>query len=146
MTDIEKNLPIKNKSNFFWKKISIYSSLGFHEGRPSYKKGLQPSKENIQHFKTRISPFSVFYGSFISFLPSCIRIQPTKLNCRSMRIRIQIRNTSNTYLKRFHSVCTYFSVHTNNWKAPGVSKRFSLTGESPSKETFEEFIEKQTLF
>jgi hypothetical protein len=34
------------------KKIAIYLSLGRHKGRPSYKRSLQPSEENIQHFKT----------------------------------------------------------------------------------------------
>jgi hypothetical protein len=36
---------------FLDKKIAIYLSLGLHKGRPSYRRG-QPSKENIQHFKT----------------------------------------------------------------------------------------------
>ncbi len=35
----------------FWSKVAIYSSLGLHKGRPSYSRSLQPSKENIQHFK-----------------------------------------------------------------------------------------------
>ncbi len=34
---------------FFWSKIAIYLSLGLHKGRPSYRRSLQPSKENIQH-------------------------------------------------------------------------------------------------
>ncbi len=38
--------------NFFSSKTTIYLSLGLHEGRPSYKRRLQLSKENIQHFKT----------------------------------------------------------------------------------------------
>ncbi len=36
----------------FNKKIAIYLSLGFHKGRPSYRRSLQRSNENIQHFKT----------------------------------------------------------------------------------------------
>jgi hypothetical protein len=36
---------------FFLSKIAIYLSLGLHKGRPSYRRSLQPSKENIQHFK-----------------------------------------------------------------------------------------------
>jgi hypothetical protein len=35
----------------FSTKIAIYLSLGLHKGRPSYRRSLQPSKENIQHFK-----------------------------------------------------------------------------------------------
>jgi hypothetical protein len=37
---------------FFWSKIAIYLSIGLHKGRPSYRRSLQSSKENIQHFKT----------------------------------------------------------------------------------------------
>ncbi len=32
----------------FWSKIAIYLYLGLHKGRPSYRRSLQPSKENIQ--------------------------------------------------------------------------------------------------
>jgi hypothetical protein len=38
-----------------YKKLSkntIYLSLGFHKGRPSCRRSLQPSNENIQLFKT----------------------------------------------------------------------------------------------
>ncbi len=37
---------------FFWSKTAIYLSLGLPKGRPSYRRSLQPSKENIQQFKT----------------------------------------------------------------------------------------------
>jgi hypothetical protein len=37
---------------FDFKKVAIYLSLGLPKGRPSYRRSLQPSKENIQHFKT----------------------------------------------------------------------------------------------
>jgi hypothetical protein len=33
-------------------KTTIYLSIGLHKGRPSYRRSLQSSKENIQHFKT----------------------------------------------------------------------------------------------
>jgi hypothetical protein len=32
-------------------KIAIFLSLGLRKGCPSYRRSLQPSKENIQHFK-----------------------------------------------------------------------------------------------
>jgi hypothetical protein len=35
----------------FGSKTTIYLSLGLHKGRPSYRRSLQPSKNNIQHFK-----------------------------------------------------------------------------------------------
>ncbi len=42
----EKNL------YFFGKKTAIYLSLGLHKGRTIYRRSLQPSEKNIQHFKT----------------------------------------------------------------------------------------------
>ena len=38
--------------NFVGSKTTIYLSLGLHKGRLSYRRSLQLSKENIQHFKT----------------------------------------------------------------------------------------------
>jgi hypothetical protein len=40
------------KYRIFFSKIAIYMSLGIHKGRSSYRRLLQPSKENIQHFNT----------------------------------------------------------------------------------------------
>ncbi len=61
---IVKNLLLKNLI-FFWSKIAIYLSLGLHKGRQSYRRSLQPSKENIKHFETLISwLFSIFVGHF----------------------------------------------------------------------------------
>jgi hypothetical protein len=48
---------IKNWKKFtagkkkFGSRTTTYPSLGFYKGRPSYKRSLQLSKENIQHFK-----------------------------------------------------------------------------------------------
>jgi hypothetical protein len=36
---------------FFGSKTTIYLTLGLQRGRPSYRRSLKPSKENIQHFK-----------------------------------------------------------------------------------------------
>jgi hypothetical protein len=51
-----KSLKKFNGENFLFiylSKLAIDLSLGLHKkGRPGYRKGLQPSKENIQHFKT----------------------------------------------------------------------------------------------
>ncbi len=55
------------------KKIAIYLSLGFHKRRPSYRGGLQPSKENINYFK-KWNLLAFFYVCG-SFLPSWIRIR-----------------------------------------------------------------------
>jgi hypothetical protein len=40
------------KKKFFESKTTIYLSLGLRKGRPSCKRSLQPSKENIQHCRT----------------------------------------------------------------------------------------------
>jgi hypothetical protein len=44
-----KNLKNTAKKNY--QKIAFYLSLCPHKGRPSYRRSLKPSKENIQHFK-----------------------------------------------------------------------------------------------
>ncbi len=59
-----ENLLVKS---YFDKKIVIYLSLGLHKGRPSYRRSLQPSKENIHHFKRwNLLAVSYFSGSFLS--------------------------------------------------------------------------------
>ncbi len=70
-------------------KIAIYLSLGLRKGRPSYRRSLQPSKENIQHLKWNILTF--FYFCFCgSFLRSWIQWPH--------RIRIQCVSGSTTLL------------------------------------------------
>jgi hypothetical protein len=48
----QKSKKINSWKIFLWSKTTIYLYLGLHKGRPSYKRSLQLSKENIQHFKT----------------------------------------------------------------------------------------------
>ena len=50
----EKKLQLNKKIKFFGSKTTIYLSvyLGLHKERPSYRRSLQLSKENIKHFKT----------------------------------------------------------------------------------------------
>jgi hypothetical protein len=38
--------------NFLDQKLQLTYSKASKKGRPSYRRSLQPSKENIQHFKT----------------------------------------------------------------------------------------------
>jgi hypothetical protein len=45
-----KNVQLKKKH--FGSKTTIYQSLGVHKRTPSYRRSLEPSNENIQHFKT----------------------------------------------------------------------------------------------
>ncbi len=67
------------KNSYFWPKIAIYLSECLQEGRPSYRKSLQPSEENIQRFKTWNSPpFFYFCGSF---LPAWIRNPDPRSQC-----------------------------------------------------------------
>jgi hypothetical protein len=87
---------------FFKSKTTIYISLGLHKGFPSYRRSLQPSKENIQHLKTW--NFLIFFYFCGSFLPSWIQIRTPEpdtdplplLNPDPIRIRIQ--NTANKAL------------------------------------------------
>jgi hypothetical protein len=60
-------------------------SLGLHKGR--YKRSLQLSKENTQHFKTR--NFLIFFYFCGSFLPSWIRI----LNIESSNTERGVQDT-----------------------------------------------------
>jgi hypothetical protein len=49
---LHKNVQLK-KSKFFDKKLQFtYPSVCRNKGRSSYRRSLQPSKENIQHFKS----------------------------------------------------------------------------------------------
>jgi hypothetical protein len=52
MTKNWKKFTADKKLNFFASKNTIYITLGLYKGRPSYRRSLQLSKENIQHFKT----------------------------------------------------------------------------------------------
>jgi hypothetical protein len=51
MTKKSKKLQKKKKKKL-GSKTTILLSLGLQKGRPSYRIILQPSKENMQHFKT----------------------------------------------------------------------------------------------
>ncbi len=74
MTKNWKKLQLKKNTFFITKNYNLpYLSLGLHRERPGYKRNLQFSKENIQHFKTW-NFLICFYFSW-SFLPSWIRIR-----------------------------------------------------------------------
>ena len=63
--------------------MAIYLSLGLHKGSSSYRRSLQLSKENIQHFKTAnfltffVGHFCLPGSGFGSAFP--MRIQPIKI-------------------------------------------------------------------
>ncbi len=73
MTKMWQKIPLKKEFIFFWLKIAIYFALCLHKGRPSCRRSLQPSKENIQHFK-KLNLFT-FFNFCELVLPSWIRIQ-----------------------------------------------------------------------
>jgi hypothetical protein len=69
-----KNWKLKYSWNFLyifsWSKIAVY--LGHHKERPSYRRSLQPSKENTSTSKMK---FINFFLRLWLILPSWIRIQ-----------------------------------------------------------------------
>jgi hypothetical protein len=65
--NLRKKIQLNLKKNLFVIKIAIYLSLYLHKGHPSYRRSLQPSKKNIQHFKQfkySNELFSIFEGHF----------------------------------------------------------------------------------
>jgi hypothetical protein len=50
---VEKKLEVERNVILFKIKIVIYLSVGLLKGRPSYRRSLQLSKENIQHLHTK---------------------------------------------------------------------------------------------
>ncbi len=59
----------KIEKNYNWKKLYQKLSLVLLKGRPSFRRSLQPSKENIQLFKTlNFITFLNFCGSFFALL------------------------------------------------------------------------------
>ncbi len=74
MTKNWKQITAEKKIKFFfWSKTAIYLSLGLHNERPSYRRSLQLSKEDMQYFKTWTLKKSFYFCG--SLLPSWIRIQ-----------------------------------------------------------------------
>jgi hypothetical protein len=49
--DNQKMKKQNTDEQFFLSQLAIYLSLGLHKGHLSYRRSLQPSKENIQHLK-----------------------------------------------------------------------------------------------
>ncbi len=82
----------------FRSKSTIYLSQGLQKGRPSFRRSLQPSKENSQNFKTW--NFLIFFYFYGSFFPSWIRIGiPDPLTwLYPDPIRIRIRNTARLFI------------------------------------------------
>ncbi len=71
-----KTIKILNLFIFFWSKIANYLCLSLHKGRPSQRRSLHPTRENIQHFETWNFSTSFFLFLWV-ILPSWIRIWNT---------------------------------------------------------------------
>ncbi len=83
------NLQLKKSQYFFWSKIAVYLSLGLHKGHQSYRRSLQPSKQNIQHFKTWNVFFLFLWAIFALLDPD----SPSQCGSGSSRSKsLQIRN------------------------------------------------------
>ncbi len=80
---------------FFLSKIAIYRylSLGLHKRRPSYRRSFQPSKENIQHFKTwKFCVFFLFLCVIFALLDPDPEFECGSGSGNSELMRIRIRN------------------------------------------------------
>ncbi len=67
--------------NNYWPKIANYLSRGHRKGRPKRRRSLQPSKEDMQHFKKlNLLTFYIFVGNFCP---------PGTGSVTGLRIRIQ---------------------------------------------------------
>ncbi len=83
--DDQKLKKINSWKKKFGSKTTIYLSLDLHKGRPSYRRSLQLSKENIQHSSTSkhdVLKFLCICGSYCS---------PGSGSGSGFRIRIRIR-------------------------------------------------------
>ncbi len=112
--NIEKSIQLK-KITFF--KIENYNIptvfLGLHKGRPSYRRSLQPIKENILHLKTW--KFLIF----LYFCVICALLDPdplTSLNPDPIRIRIR------TLFLKINAGCTSKRLETgqDSQKVSGI--------------------------
>ncbi len=92
-------------------KFAFYLSVDLHKGRQSYRRSIQLSKENIQHFKTW--NFLTFFYFCDSFLPSCILG-----HCRPTRIRIRNPVFLSHVVFSWYVVCDqYFFPICRRWNS-----------------------------
>ncbi len=124
---IQKNLQFEI---FF--SIKIYLSPGLHKGRPSYRRSLQPSKENIQHFKTW--KFFTFFYFCVSFLPSWIRIQQLKL------MQIRFRNPGSHSIQYAPEPLILYRSDWTNCSVPWGTFTWSSSKSSSRWDIFRIFL------
>ncbi len=102
--------------------LTIYLTLGLHKGSPSYKRSLQLSKENIQHFKTW--NFLIFSYFCRSLLPSWIRIRIQQL--KLMRIHADLDPDPQPWSHKYHTWVTCYAL--SNLNISSVEAQFESTG------------------
>ncbi len=101
-----KFIKFTGENKKIWSKITIYLSLGLHKGRPSYRRTLQLSKENIQHFKTlNFLLFIFFWGPF---LPFWIRIRISKLQKKLSALKREHPTIQNMKFLKFFIFLWFF--------------------------------------
>ncbi len=107
----------------FWSKIATwtYLSLGLLKGHPSYRRSLQPSKENIQRFqKWNSLPFFLFlwagYPDFPAKLPS-----------------ILLKFPPHTKQTPFATQCSKFKYDARNGEISYVLVNFSTSAKCHKK-------------
>jgi hypothetical protein len=99
----------KKKFGFYF---SIYLSLGHHKERPSYRRSLQPSAENIQPFKTEKNRMRIRIRIWIQIRKSVVRIwvSVSVPKChRSTILALGILSRIRSLIRILMQICTYVS-------------------------------------
>ncbi len=65
----QKFKKITAEKKYFFHQSAIYLSLGLSKERPSYRRSIQTSKENIQHFKTWNYLIFFYFCTVVYFCP-----------------------------------------------------------------------------
>ncbi len=118
---------------FFWSKIAFYLSLGLYKGRPDYRRSLQLSNDNIQHFK---SYFSILRCQCCgSASRSCLSFWYGSWPGSNPPIRIRICNTGFTqeYCAEFRllfelTVSKIRFTYSSNYEANQIKLILSIIG------------------
>ncbi len=100
--DDQKLEKISSWNFFFQSKIATFLSLGLNKGCPSYSRSRQPSKENIQHFKTCNLNFFLFLWVIFALLDpdplTWLNPDPIRIRSRNTGILWLFSTPVNTYL------------------------------------------------
>ncbi len=112
-------------------KFAIYSFQVLHEGRPRYRRCLQHSKENLQHFKPTHF-FAFFLVIFVHLDPD----PSDKNQCGSMQIRI---HKTGLPVRFVFASLTWSSVCcTSPWPWSGDYENRAMTSKHLQTDTLNE--------